>query len=472
VPTTYTQDLAAPLPVVLQSQTSANAIQYVYALGTQPLAQYGNTWEYLLADALGSVRQIVGADGNVTLAESYEPYGSVLSSIGTASSIFAYAGEQVDTSGLVFLRARYMQPTLGIFLARDPWSGDQLRPGSMNGWNYGDDNPVNRVDPSGRFGAVALAKTFGYEEGMSGVVQMLTQPSRWNGTSSTHHWGWMKLLLDAEDGDTAVLRGAIPVYTSRVLGTFYCSDIHTNIDDSGMLSWSPGPVGIFPIGDPGFSLSPGYLFGDSRPLAPTQFNIPSWRQQGHYVLVSQQGLIAYSDEVGNGNQTDLPDVGIISGGGSLKVIGGQGSYMVDKFGTVYGSLSVNVGPSTPVSGIYGEGYLFKGSLWASGGGMHREDWNKDDFYDALTKFSFGVSGSVGAGTSYQFTLGPYVLVVYSSGYQAGFSISGGLTGQLTSVPGFAWDELFYWPAPSFTEVVHQAIASAQEEPCAICQSGK
>ena len=126
-------------------------IQYVYALGTRPLAhaERGTAWEYLLADALGSVRQIVDGSGNVTLAESYEPYGSVLSSNGTASSIFAYAGEQIDTTGLIYLRARYMQPTLGIFLARDPWSGDQLRPGSMNGWGYGENDPIDNTDPMG-----------------------------------------------------------------------------------------------------------------------------------------------------------------------------------------------------------------------------------------------------------------------------------------------------------------------------------
>jgi YD repeat-containing protein len=78
VVTTYTQDLAAPLPVVLQSHAGEDTTQYVYALGTRPLAQNGGAWEYLLADALGSVRQIAAANGNVTLAESYEPYGSVL----------------------------------------------------------------------------------------------------------------------------------------------------------------------------------------------------------------------------------------------------------------------------------------------------------------------------------------------------------------------------------------------------------
>jgi RHS repeat-associated protein len=55
----------------------------------------------------------------------------------------------VDTSGLVFLRARYMQPTLGIFLARDPWRGEPMRPGSVNGFGYGLGNPVKYTDPSG-----------------------------------------------------------------------------------------------------------------------------------------------------------------------------------------------------------------------------------------------------------------------------------------------------------------------------------
>jgi RHS repeat-associated protein len=151
VPTTYTQDLAAPLLVVLQSKTGVTTTKYLYSLGTRPVAQNTTAWEYLLPDALGSVRQIADASGNVTLAKSYEPYGSVLSTNGSASSIFAYAGEQIDTTGLIYLRARYMNPRLGIFLARDPWSGDVLRPGSMNGWNYTEGNPVNRVDPKGEY---------------------------------------------------------------------------------------------------------------------------------------------------------------------------------------------------------------------------------------------------------------------------------------------------------------------------------
>jgi RHS repeat-associated protein len=147
--TTYTQDVAAPLPVVLQAKTSITTTKYLYSLGTRPLAQNATAWEYLLPDALGSVRQIASTNGYINRTQDYEPYGSVLGSSGSGASTYGFTGEERDQSGLIFLRARYMQPRLGIFLARDPWSGDQLRPGSLNGYSYVEGNPVNAADPTG-----------------------------------------------------------------------------------------------------------------------------------------------------------------------------------------------------------------------------------------------------------------------------------------------------------------------------------
>jgi RHS repeat-associated protein len=96
------------------------------------------------------MRQIADANGNVTLAKSYEPYGSVLNSSGGAAAMYGFTGEQIDTqTGLLFLRARYLQPMLGIFTSRDPWSGEAMQPESMNGFNYVAGNPINRLDPSG-----------------------------------------------------------------------------------------------------------------------------------------------------------------------------------------------------------------------------------------------------------------------------------------------------------------------------------
>ncbi len=119
---TYTQDLASPLPVVLQAQTGTTATLYLFDMGTRPLAEYDSAWEYLLPDGLGSVRQLVDTGGTVNLTKSYEPYGSVLSSEGSATSAFGFTGEQFESyTQLVFLRARYYDGGTVRFLNKDPW---------------------------------------------------------------------------------------------------------------------------------------------------------------------------------------------------------------------------------------------------------------------------------------------------------------------------------------------------------------
>jgi RHS repeat-associated protein len=105
--------------------------------------------EYFLGDALGSVRQLVNASGTITLGKSYTPYGEVRSTAGSGTSPFAYTGEQMDVSGLTYLRSRYYSGGTGRFISRDTWDGNANMPMSFNRWNYVDSNPINRVDPTG-----------------------------------------------------------------------------------------------------------------------------------------------------------------------------------------------------------------------------------------------------------------------------------------------------------------------------------
>jgi RHS repeat-associated protein len=53
------------------------------------------------------VRQLVDANGEVLLAQSYEPYGAVLESAGEGTSSYGFAAEMRDPTGLIYLRARY-----------------------------------------------------------------------------------------------------------------------------------------------------------------------------------------------------------------------------------------------------------------------------------------------------------------------------------------------------------------------------
>jgi RHS repeat-associated protein len=116
----------------------------------QILAQYdAGAWAYVLPDHLGSVRQLVDAAGQVSLAQGYDPFGVLISQFTNfpVSPPFGYTGEQEDVGkGLVFLRARYYDLGVGRFLSKDPWMGDPVRPQSLNGWGYVEGNPINRVD--------------------------------------------------------------------------------------------------------------------------------------------------------------------------------------------------------------------------------------------------------------------------------------------------------------------------------------
>jgi RHS repeat-associated protein len=125
--------------------------QHYYVYGNGRIAQYTDTTvEYFLGDALGSVRQLVDGSGNVVLAKDYEPYGEVMNSAGAGSSSYGYTGEWTDNTGMVYLRARYYDPTMGRFMTRDSWGGDLRQPISYNAWLYGYANPIINTDPSGK----------------------------------------------------------------------------------------------------------------------------------------------------------------------------------------------------------------------------------------------------------------------------------------------------------------------------------
>jgi RHS repeat-associated protein len=61
-----------------------------------------------------------------------------------------FTGERWEAySQLLFLRARYYEPSSGRFLTKDPWSGDLQHPLTLQGWLYVRNNPTNAIDPSG-----------------------------------------------------------------------------------------------------------------------------------------------------------------------------------------------------------------------------------------------------------------------------------------------------------------------------------
>jgi RHS repeat-associated protein/CSLREA domain-containing protein len=146
VPIEYTLDINASLSNILADGNNT----YIYGIGN--LSQIsGSATDYFLGDALGSTRQLVDASGQITLAESYDPFGNVVSQNGPDSTVLGYTGQQTDPTGLIYLRARYYSAYQGRFIEQDTWEGDAESPASYNLWLYATGNPVVYTDPTGEW---------------------------------------------------------------------------------------------------------------------------------------------------------------------------------------------------------------------------------------------------------------------------------------------------------------------------------
>jgi YD repeat-containing protein len=97
---TYTLDIASDLSQVLMD----GDYTYLYGLGRITHEDESCT-DYFLPDALGSARQLITQDGNISLTQSFDPFGKPFSAMGLDTSNYGYAGEWTDTTGLQFLRA-------------------------------------------------------------------------------------------------------------------------------------------------------------------------------------------------------------------------------------------------------------------------------------------------------------------------------------------------------------------------------
>lgn len=132
---------------------------------------------YYEADGLGSITSLTDPTGAVAATYTYDSFGFLTNSTGSATNWLRYTGRQFDSdTALYYYRARYYDPTVGRFASEDP---SKYRGGS-DFYPYARNDPVLLADPSGLCSSGYRNLTS--EEREAFVREALS--SKWNG------WGF------------------------------------------------------------------------------------------------------------------------------------------------------------------------------------------------------------------------------------------------------------------------------------------
>jgi RHS repeat-associated protein len=122
-------------------------------LSARPAGAQQEVVEYYHLDAVGSVRAVTDATGQVVRRHDYFPFGEEYLATGSLDRLrFTGKARDVET-GLDYFGARYYASTLGRFTTVDPVLDIEqalVDPQRWNRYTYALNNPLRNVDPDGK----------------------------------------------------------------------------------------------------------------------------------------------------------------------------------------------------------------------------------------------------------------------------------------------------------------------------------
>jgi|GEM_PF-6182587 len=127
--TNFALDSALALPEVIYT---SQGTKYLHLPGVTMAQNAANQQVYLLPDGLGSIRQVMSGT-TVVSRRDFDPYGNLPpANPATFQPPYGFSGEWWENDvQLLHLRARWYDPSNAIFLSKDPYPGDPMRPQSL-----------------------------------------------------------------------------------------------------------------------------------------------------------------------------------------------------------------------------------------------------------------------------------------------------------------------------------------------------
>lgn len=111
---------------------------------------------YYIPDAQGSPMVAMDEDGNVIWRKHYQPFGKEIEQGDESQgNRINYTGHVLDrNTDLIYMGARYYDPSIGRFLSIDPAPVKPAIPQTFGRYTYTYNNPYRYVDPDGRVPAL------------------------------------------------------------------------------------------------------------------------------------------------------------------------------------------------------------------------------------------------------------------------------------------------------------------------------
>ena len=110
---------------------------------------YADDYFFYRYDIRGSVTTIVDGEGAVVKSYDYDEFGVTTATGDTFHNEVTFTGSVADASGLLYMNARYYNPSTARFLSQDTYTGSASVPWTQHLYAYCNNNPVNMVDPTG-----------------------------------------------------------------------------------------------------------------------------------------------------------------------------------------------------------------------------------------------------------------------------------------------------------------------------------
>jgi RHS repeat-associated protein len=166
-------------PVFSQRYLHGPAIDQVFAQESD----VGDV-SWLLADHLGTTRDIVDSTGQLENHIKYDSFGNVISQSGPSTSTrYLFTGRELDSElGLIYFRSRFFDPFTGRFVSED---GIRFFAGDSNLYRYVGNEAIDLRDPSGHseeeaegFARKLFGRMFGGNKGEKKSISEVDQTVR------------------------------------------------------------------------------------------------------------------------------------------------------------------------------------------------------------------------------------------------------------------------------------------------------